>query len=63
MVIGWLLRELLKKENWKPKLVSSKTGQGFGSGIRNKIISFYQKVLPQPMSGLIAGITLVVKVL
>jgi len=41
-----------------PKLISLKKSQGFGSGVRNKIIAFYQKVLPQPASGLIAGITL-----
>ncbi|HUC94381.1 MAG TPA: ComEC/Rec2 family competence protein [Candidatus Saccharimonadales bacterium] len=41
-----------------PKLISVTESQGFGSGFRNKIISFYQTVLPQPMSGLIAGITL-----
>ena len=41
-----------------PKLISIKESQGFGSGVRNKIIAFYQKVLPQPMSGLAAGITL-----
>lgn len=41
-----------------PKLISVKENQGFGSGIRREIIAFYQKVLPQPMSGLVAGITL-----
>jgi ComEC/Rec2-related protein len=41
-----------------PKLISVTENQGFASGIRNKIITFYQEVLPQPMSGLIAGITL-----
>jgi competence protein ComEC len=41
-----------------PKLISVKESQGFGSGFRNKIVSFYQQVLPQPMSGLTAGITL-----
>jgi len=40
------------------KLISVKESQGFGSGIRNKIIAFYQEVLPQPMAGLIAGVTL-----
>jgi hypothetical protein len=28
------------------KLISDKIVQGFGSGIRNKIITFYQQVLP-----------------
>lgn len=42
----------------QPKLVSVKESQSFGSGVRYKIISFYQKVLPQPMSGLVAGIIL-----
>jgi competence protein ComEC len=41
-----------------PKLISVSVNQSFGSGIRNRIIDFYQQVLPQPMSGLIAGITL-----
>lgn len=41
-----------------PKLISDKESQGFGSGFRNKVVSFYQAVLPQPMSGLTAGITL-----
>ncbi len=41
-----------------PKLISVAESQGFGSAIRNKIIAFYQQVLPQPMSGLIAGVTL-----
>lgn len=40
------------------KLISVRSSRGFGSGIRNKIINFYQKSLPQPMSGLTAGITL-----
>jgi competence protein ComEC len=41
-----------------PKLISDNQSQGFGSGFRNKIISFYQTVLPQPMSGFTAGVTL-----
>ena len=45
-----------KLEN--PKLISLAENQGLASGVRNKIIAFYQNVLPQPMSGLIAGITL-----
>jgi len=40
------------------KLIGRKSSNGFGFNLRNKIVSFYQKVLPQPMSGLIAGITL-----
>jgi competence protein ComEC len=40
------------------KLISDKAVQSFGSGIRNKIIAFYQLALPQPMSGLVAGVTL-----
>jgi len=40
------------------KQISVETYSGFGSEIRAKIIDFYQKTLPQPMSGLIAGITL-----
>ena len=42
----------------KPKLISVSPGQSFGSGMRNKIIAFYQEVLPQPISGLTAGIIL-----
>lgn len=41
-----------------PKLISVKENVGFGSSLRNKIIFFYQQVLPQPMSGLIAGVVL-----
>ncbi len=41
-----------------PELISVKSHQGLASGIRNKIIDFYKKVLPQPMSGLMAGVTL-----
>jgi ComEC/Rec2-related protein len=41
-----------------PKLISADPSRGPTSRQRNKIISFYQQVLPQPMSGLIAGITL-----
>ena len=40
------------------KLISVKESQGFGSGVRNKIIAFYQEVLPQPIAGLVAGVTL-----
>ncbi|EKE12791.1 MAG: hypothetical protein ACD_13C00142G0018 [uncultured bacterium] len=40
------------------KLLSVNSFVGFGSRVRAKIIDFYQKVLPQPMSGLVAGITL-----
>lgn len=40
------------------KLINVKDTKGFVAGFRNSVISFYEKVLPQPMSGLIAGITL-----
>lgn len=40
------------------KLISDSPNQGFGSGLRNKIIAFYQKTLPEPMLGLIAGTVL-----
>jgi competence protein ComEC len=40
------------------KLISVSGNQSFGSGLRNKIINFYQQVLPQPASGLTAGIIL-----
>ncbi len=42
----------------KAKLTEIKKSVGFGANFRNNIISFYQKVLPQPMSELAAGITL-----
>ncbi len=42
----------------RPRLIEIKKSVGYGAKYRNKIISFYQKVLPQPMSGLTAGITL-----
>lgn len=45
-----------KLENSKLVLVSPSSG--FGSGLRNNVVSFYEKTLPQPMSGLMAGITL-----
>jgi len=47
-----------KKKLINAKLISVSQFQGFGSKVREKIINFYQKVLPQPMSGLVAGITL-----
>lgn len=40
------------------KLENSNALYSFGSGIRKRIIDFYQEFLPQPMSGLVAGITL-----
>ena len=42
----------------KAKLLSDKLEQSFGSKLRNKITVFYQKTLPEPMSGILAGITL-----
>jgi predicted membrane metal-binding protein len=54
VVTGIIDSEKLKN----PKLIAVKESQGFGSGVRNKMIAFYQEVLPQPMSGLTAGITL-----
>lgn len=41
----------------RPRLISQKVG-GSVSAFRNNLVSFYQKVLPEPMAGLIAGITL-----
>lgn len=41
-----------------PKLVSINNFQSFGSSFRNMLIGFYQESLPQPISGLIAGIVL-----
>lgn len=40
-----------------PKIVTIKSGK-FLSFFRNKIIDFYQKALPQPESGLLAGMVL-----
>lgn len=40
------------------KLISVDAFEGFGSGIRERIIDFYQQTLPQPMAGLVSGITL-----
>ena len=40
------------------KLLSAESSHGFGSTVRKKIVDFYQEALPQPMSGLVAGITL-----
>lgn len=45
-----------KLEN--PKLIKMGEGKTFLSGIRNSIIYFYQKVLPEPEGGLIAGIVI-----
>lgn len=45
-----------KLEN--PKLVSIKDFNSFGSGFRKNIIDFYQNNLPQPISGLMAGLVL-----
>ena len=42
----------------KPKLVSVSASSSALSVFRNDVISFYEKVLPQPMAGLISGITL-----
>lgn len=42
----------------KPKLISLESLINFGSGFRKKIIDFYENSLPQPMSGLIAGVVL-----
>ncbi len=41
-----------------PLLISADSFQGFASGIRNKVIDFYQDNLPQPISGLVAGVVL-----
>jgi len=40
------------------KLVKVGEEKTFLSGVRNSIISFYQNVLPEPMSGLLAGIVI-----
>ncbi len=41
-----------------PKLVILSSEKVFGSNFRNKMISFYQAVLPEPEAGLLAGILL-----
>jgi predicted membrane metal-binding protein len=41
-----------------PKLISDEESQGFGSGVRQKVVDFFQQVLPQPFFGTVAGITL-----
>lgn len=46
------------KKLQKAKIISVNSFKGFGSEFRQKIIGFYQKTLPEPMSGLVAGITL-----
>ncbi len=40
------------------KISTSKLDKTFLSGFRNSIISFYQKILPEPMSGLLGGIVI-----
>lgn len=42
----------------KPKLISQESLKNFGSGFRKRIIDFYLNSLPQPMSGLTAGVVL-----
>lgn len=42
----------------KPKLISIGENKTILSGLRNSVISFYQKVLPEPMGGLIGGIVI-----
>lgn len=41
-----------------PKLIKISDKKTFLSGTRNKIIDFYQKVLPQPEAGLLAGVVI-----
>ena len=42
----------------KPKLVNVEPSTGATSKLRNGVIDFYESVLPEPMSGLLAGIVL-----
>ncbi len=42
----------------KAKLIKVGKEKSFGADLRIKIISFYQKVLPEPSAGLMAGVTL-----
>lgn len=46
------------KKLQKAKPVSANTFTSFGSSTQEKVIGFYRKTLPQPMSGLVAGIVL-----
>ena len=41
-----------------PKLIEVGNGRTFLSGLRNSVISFYQKTLPEPLSGLLSGIVI-----
>jgi competence protein ComEC len=41
-----------------PKLIKVGEQKTFLSGVRNSVISFYQKILPEPESGLLAGIVI-----
>lgn len=41
-----------------PKLISVAEKKNFASKLRNKVIEFYQKTLPEPYAGLVGGITL-----
>ena len=41
-----------------PKLIKMGENKTVLSGVRNSIISFYREVLPEPMSGLLAGIVI-----
>lgn len=42
----------------KAKLLEVKSHKNFAASFRNNLISFYEKVLPQPMSGLLGGMVL-----
>ena len=46
------------RELINPTLKNLEAGQNNFLGIRHKIISFYQSVLPEPYAGLLAGITI-----
>lgn len=41
-----------------PKLISIDSGKTVLAGFRNSVISFYQKTLPEPLSGLLSGIVI-----
>jgi competence protein ComEC len=41
-----------------PKLINAYAEKTFGSTFRNKVIYFYQRTLPEPEAGLLAGIVL-----
>lgn len=50
--------EVIKGKLQNPKLISVKESRGFLPKVRERIIAFYQRTLPEPHASLVAGITL-----